>query len=116
MSGECGDASRARLRHCIRGTICMKHAPIVKTPYPYAIKDRRAARESREWSHEDAVFLAILIQANVYVLPEKAPARKRPERGVLSCRVAAVQTFLSARHEDRTRTSPGRARVAHEHR
>jgi hypothetical protein len=27
---------------------------------------------SREWSHEDAVFLAILFQANFYVPPEKA--------------------------------------------
>jgi hypothetical protein len=44
----------------------------VSPAFSYAIKDRRAAARSREWSHEDAAFLAILFQANFYVLPEKA--------------------------------------------
>jgi hypothetical protein len=44
----------------------------VNLAFSYAIKDRRAAARSREWSHEDAAFLAILFQANFYVLPEKA--------------------------------------------
>jgi hypothetical protein len=44
----------------------------VSLAFSYAIKDRRAAARSREWSHEDAAFLAILFQANFYVLPEKA--------------------------------------------
>jgi hypothetical protein len=35
---------------------------------------------SREWSHEDAAFLAILFQANFYVLPEKAQAREDGRR------------------------------------
>ena len=35
---------------------------------------------SREWSHEDAAFLAILFQASIYVLPEKAQAREGGRR------------------------------------
>jgi hypothetical protein len=35
---------------------------------------------SREWSHEDAAFLAILFQASFYVLPEKAQAREGGRR------------------------------------
>jgi hypothetical protein len=48
----------------------------VNRPLRCAIKDRRAKIKvrpaRREWPHEDAAFLAILFQANFYVLPEKA--------------------------------------------
>ncbi|MBB5424617.1 hypothetical protein HDG40_002762 [Paraburkholderia sp. JPY158] len=72
----CWDANARgeAVRHdsCGSGGAMQQRRIIVNPALSYAIKDRRAARESREWSHEDAAFLAILFQANFYVLPEKA--------------------------------------------
>ena len=66
-----------RARGCISGDTCRRRraAPFPNRREPttsMCYKRSTSRRARREWPHEDAAFLAILFQANFYVLPEKA--------------------------------------------
>jgi hypothetical protein len=67
-----GDAIRHGLHESVYDATLCRATESREAGIFVCYKRSTCGARSREWSHEDAAFLAILFQASFYVLPEKA--------------------------------------------